>query len=299
MVVGMRVTKRATRTGTPRSVPEYLARPTNVTTAMRKMMVRPARRMSRAISLGVLRRSAPSTRAIMRSMKVEPGSAVMRMTSQSETTMVPPVTALRSPPASRMTGADSPVMALSLTLATPSTISPSEGTRSPASTRTKAPFRRSGAGVSVQRARSSGRASSLAMVSLRARRRLSARARPRPSATASAKVANRTVSQSQMAMATGKAAGWWVARLRTARMVTRIETISVTKMTGLRMSFEGVELDEGVAGGPGEDLSVEEGDVFGCLGHFQCVLEGAWVRVAGSSPAMTVAGGIRRSSPRP
>ncbi len=51
----------------------------------------------------------------------------MRTMSQSESTRVPPVTALRSPPLSRMTGALSPVMALSSTEATPSTISPSPG----------------------------------------------------------------------------------------------------------------------------------------------------------------------------
>ena len=47
----------------------------------------------------------------MRSMKVEPGAAVMRTLIWSESTVVPPVTAERSPPASRMTGADSPVIA--------------------------------------------------------------------------------------------------------------------------------------------------------------------------------------------
>ena len=40
---------------------------------------------------------------------------------------MPPVTAERSPPASRMTGADSPVIADSLTEATPSITSPSCG----------------------------------------------------------------------------------------------------------------------------------------------------------------------------
>ena len=40
---------------------------------------------------------------------------------------MPPVTAERSPPLSRMTGADSPVMAASLTEATPSITSPSAG----------------------------------------------------------------------------------------------------------------------------------------------------------------------------
>ena len=38
----------------------------------------------------------------------------------ADSTRVPPVTALRSPPLSRMTGADSPVMAASSTLAMPS-----------------------------------------------------------------------------------------------------------------------------------------------------------------------------------
>jgi hypothetical protein len=45
---------------------------------------------------------------------------------------VPPVTAERSPPDSRMTGADSPVIADSLTDAMPSMISPSAGMISPA-----------------------------------------------------------------------------------------------------------------------------------------------------------------------
>ena len=64
--------------------------------------------MLRAISFGVLRRAVPSTSAIMRSRKLWPGSWVMRTTMRSESTRVPPVTALRSPPDSRITGADSP-----------------------------------------------------------------------------------------------------------------------------------------------------------------------------------------------
>ena len=48
------------------------------------------------------------------------GWRVMRTTSQSDSTRVPPVTALRSPPLSRITGALSPVIALSSTEATPS-----------------------------------------------------------------------------------------------------------------------------------------------------------------------------------
>ena len=101
----------------------------------------PASRMLRAISLGVFCRSAPSTSAIMRSRKEEPCADVILTTIQSEITVVPPVTAERSPPASRITGADSPVMAASLTEATPSMTSPSPGIMSPASTSTISPGR--------------------------------------------------------------------------------------------------------------------------------------------------------------
>ena len=55
----------------------------------------------------------------MRSTKVSPGFEVMRTTIRSESTRVPPVTAQRSPPDSRTTGADSPVMADSSTDAMP------------------------------------------------------------------------------------------------------------------------------------------------------------------------------------
>ena len=79
----------------------------------------------------------------MRSRKLSPGLLVMRTTSQSDSSWVPPVTALRSPPASRITGADSPVIALSLTLAAPTIASPSPGRMSPASTSTRSPARRS------------------------------------------------------------------------------------------------------------------------------------------------------------
>ena len=102
--------------------------------------------MFRAISLGVLRRSAPSTSAIMRSRNDWPGSWVISTTMRSESTRVPPVTALRSPPDSRMTGADSPVMADSSTEAMPSTTVPSPGMTSPASTTTRSPRCSSAAG---------------------------------------------------------------------------------------------------------------------------------------------------------
>ena len=53
---------------------------------------------------------------------------------------MPPVTALLSPPASRITGADSPVMALSSTEAAPSITSPSAGICWPTLTITRSPF---------------------------------------------------------------------------------------------------------------------------------------------------------------
>ena len=99
-------------------------------------MVSEASRMFSAISFGVFCRFAPSTRAIIRSMNVSPGLEVILTTIRSDSTVVPPVTADRSPPDSRMTGADSPVMADSSTDATPSITSPSPGMTWPASTTT-------------------------------------------------------------------------------------------------------------------------------------------------------------------
>ncbi len=98
-----------------------------VTTENRKIMVRPTSRMVRAISFGVFWRLAPSTSDIIRSRKVSPGLAVTRTLIPSDSTRVPPVTDDLSPPDSRMTGADSPVIALSSTVAMPSTIAPSPG----------------------------------------------------------------------------------------------------------------------------------------------------------------------------
>ena len=65
---------------------------------------------------------------------------------RSESTRVPPVTPERSPPASRITGALSPVIADSSTEATPSTISPSAGMTWPASTTTRSPVLSCGRG---------------------------------------------------------------------------------------------------------------------------------------------------------
>ena len=106
-----------------------------------KMTVSAASRMFSAISFGVFCRFAPSTRAIIRSMNVSPGLEVICTTIRSDSTLVPPVTADRSPPDSRITGADSPVIADSSTEATPSTTSPSPGMVSPASTTTWSPRR--------------------------------------------------------------------------------------------------------------------------------------------------------------
>src|SRR5882762_3369431 len=105
------------------------------------MIVRPAKRIFSAISFGVFCLEAPSTSLIMRSRKVSPGFDVMRTLISSDRTRVPPVTAERSPPDSRITGADSPVIADSSTDATPSMTSPSPGIKSPAVTTTMSPER--------------------------------------------------------------------------------------------------------------------------------------------------------------
>jgi hypothetical protein len=106
--------------------------------------------MVSAISLGVRNLLAPSTIAIIRSRKASPGFAVTRTTIQSDNTFVPPVTAERSPPDSRITGADSPVMADSSTEATPSITSPSAGMVSPASTSTTLSLPNSSLGTGTQ-----------------------------------------------------------------------------------------------------------------------------------------------------
>ena len=158
------------------------------TTAIRRINERPTSKMVKAISFGVFCRCAPSTKAIMRSRNVEPDAAVILTLIQSESTKVPPVTADRSPPLSRITGADSPVMADSSTEATPSITSPSLGIKSPASTRTTSP------GLSVVAktdltAMLSRLSSFLAGISVFCFFRKEACALPRPLAIASAKLA--------------------------------------------------------------------------------------------------------------
>ncbi|MND89073.1 hypothetical protein D3C80_811160 [compost metagenome] len=199
MVVGISVTSSATRNTSGMLPPAKWANGCRVTTTTRKIRVRPISRMSRAISLGVFCRLAPSTRAIMRSRVDSPGLLVMLISSQSDTSRVLPVTAERSPPDSRITGADSPVIAASLTAAMPSSTSPSPGIISPAETLTTSPLRRLVAGT-ISKLPEAVRRRALRpwLPALR----LSARALPRPSANASAKLANNTVNHSHRAICT-------------------------------------------------------------------------------------------------
>ena len=149
IVVGIRQTSSATITVAESAIAEYFASGTSVTQANRNTSVSPTSKMCSAISFGVFCREAPSTRPIMRSRNDSPGSTAMRTTIRSESTLVPPVTAERSPPLSRMTGADSPVIADSSTEAIPSMISPSPGISSPASTTTMSPLRSDDDGTSL------------------------------------------------------------------------------------------------------------------------------------------------------
>ena len=104
--------------------------------------------------------------------------------------VVPPVTEQKSPPDSRTTGADSPVMADSSTEAMPSMTSPSPGITSPADTMTTSPFRSSLDSTIFSEPSAWIRR---AWVSFWVFFRLAAWALPRPSATDSAKLANSTV----------------------------------------------------------------------------------------------------------
>ena len=134
----------------------------------------------------------------MRSRNELPGPAVICTTIRSERTRVPPVTPERSPPASRITGADSPVMADSSMEATPSMISPSLGITSPATTSTVSPARSSVETVCSMvpsgRRRRAG-------VARRVFRKASAWALPRASAMAEAKLAKSSVATSQKSRA--------------------------------------------------------------------------------------------------
>ena len=121
----------------------------------------------------------------------------MRTTIWSDSTRVPPVTAERSPPDSRMTGADSPVIADSSTDAMPSMISPSPGIISPGGDDALVADLELRSTTSRRSCRRRWR--TRATVSERVLRSVSACALPRPSATASAKLANSTVNHSHAA----------------------------------------------------------------------------------------------------
>ena len=148
---------------------------------------------------------------------------------------MPPVTALRSPPDSRITGADSPVMADSSTEAMPSTTVPSPGINSPASTTTRSPRCNSDAGFSPPSRRR-------ATVSVRIARSALAWALPRPSASASARFAKTTVSHNQTPTVklnhagsspppSGAPPNAWISH----PIVVISAPISTTNITGLRI----------------------------------------------------------------
>ncbi len=218
-----------------------------MTVASRNTSVRNASRIDSAISFGVLPRLAPSTIAIMRSRNASPGLLVTRTTSQSDSTRVPPVTEQKSPPASRSTGADSPVMALSSTDATPSMTSPSAGMTSRASTSTTSSRRSEEAWTRVWPSSARRPLSFFACTSLRVERSAAAWALPRPSATASAKFANSTVSHSQAAIVQHESR---VARrpapcpsaAATPSAVVRMLPTNTTNITGLRTCTRGSSL---------------------------------------------------------
>ena len=249
-----------------------------------KMMVRAAKRIVRASSLGVFWRSAPSTKAIIRSRKVCPGSAVIRTTMRSESTRVPPVTAERSPPLSLITGADSPVIADSSIEATPSTTSPSEGTMSLASQTTRSPLT-SPAAATLASVPSELRRR--AMVSARIRRSVSDWARPRPSAVASAKLAKRTVTKRVAVTTQSNTDGWKIDETKVTSVPSR-----TTNITGFLTCVRGSSLTK-------ESMIA--------LPRMSLVIQGSWRRplpppdepatASSGSPGAAVAGLTRAASP--
>ena len=202
----------------------------------------------------------------MRSMNDWPGSWVISTTMRSESTRVPPVTALRSPPASRMTGADSPVMADSSTDAMPSMTVPSPGITWPASTTTTSPRVSAEAGL-LEPSRS------VATVSERIARSASACALPRPSAIASAKLPNTTVSHRKNATTNVNHAGSppppgasppnnWTSQIS----VVRIAPTSTTNITGLRMTWRGSSLASDDSDRGQQDVALQQ-RALGAVGH--------------------------------
>ncbi|SUB72573.1 Uncharacterised protein [Pluralibacter gergoviae] len=161
---------------------------------------------------------------------------LQRMTSQSERMRVPPVTEAKSPPDSRITGADSPVMALSSTEAPPSITSPSQGIMSPASTSTISSLRSSSLGTRSTAASCCGARSLRAKTVFLTPFRLLAWALLRPSASASATLANSTVNHSHRLMAAVKPAlpESWPAAIAAASKVVSTLPSQTINITGLR-----------------------------------------------------------------
>ena len=150
---------------------------------------------------------------------------------------MPPVTALRSPPDSRITGALSPVITDSSTVAIPSMTSPSPGMTSPALQTTTSPARSFDEETFSSRPPSAKR---FAIVSVLVLRSDSAWALPRASAIASAKVANRTVNQSQRSICSSNPIPPApVAMSRTRNNSTSAAPTSTTKITGFFISVTG------------------------------------------------------------
>ena len=138
-------------------------------------------------------------------MKLSPGFAVIVTTMRSDITLVPPVTEQRSPPDSRMTGADSPVMADSSTLAIALDDVAVAGDHLAGDDHDPVAREQLGrrdvlGGTGLRRGGER---------SCRSWRRAGWRPAPcpRPSATASARLANTTVSQSQTTTDQAKALG--------------------------------------------------------------------------------------------
>ena len=93
-----------------------------------------------AISFWVFCLFAPSTRFIIWSRKVLPGSLLTLAFPSPERTVVPPRSESLSPPVSFTCGSDSPVIIDSLTTSAPSTTWQSMGTVSPSLSATMSPF---------------------------------------------------------------------------------------------------------------------------------------------------------------
>ena len=153
---------------------------------------------------------------------------------------MPPVTALRSPPDSRITGALSPVITDSSTLAIPSMTSPSPGITSFGSHRQMSSLRRDEDGT-IWTLPSA--VSFLASESDLVFRRLSACAFPRPSAIASAKLAKRTVNHSHAAICVSKSVPCEPPNaVLSASPETRMAPTSTTSITGFLARVRGLSL---------------------------------------------------------